>query len=257
MIINIKTNEEIEAMKEAGAIAATALQLAGQAIRPGVTTAELDSIIRRYIVKHDAKPSFLGYGGFPASACISVDQELIHGIPSSSRKLEEGSIVSIDVGAYFRGWHGDCANTFPVGTVSPEAQRLIEVTRQSFFEGIQFAKKGFRLGDIGSAIQRYVESNGYSIVRKYVGHGVGRALHEEPNVPNYGTAGRGVRLEPGMTIAIEPMVNEGVDDVYTLQDKWTVVTRDGKLSAHYENTIAITGGEPIILTKAYSEVSEQ
>ncbi len=234
-------------MRQAGRIAATALKLAGQAVRVGITTKELDTIIRKYIRSQGAQPSFLGYGGFPASACISVDEEVIHGIPGP-RALQEGNIVSIDVGAYYKGYHGDCANTFPVGSVAPQAMKLIEVTRQSFYEGLRFARAGMRLGDLGAAIQQHAEAHGFSVVRVFVGHGVGRDLHEDPNVPNVGNPGKGLRLEPGMTIAIEPMINEGVFDVRVLSDEWTVVTTDGKRSAHYENTVLVTQEQPEILT---------
>jgi methionyl aminopeptidase len=205
--------------------------------------------VREFIKSCGAKPSFLGYAGFPGSACISVNEEVIHGIPGP-RVLREGDIVSIDVGAYFGGFHGDCAATFPCGQVSDEALRLIEVTRQSFWEGIKFARKGFRVSDISHAVQQYVESNGFSVVREYVGHGVGAKLHEPPNVPNFGPAGHGARLMPGMTLAVEPMVNAGEKDICVLKDGWTVVTRDGALSAHYENTILVTEGEAEVLTVA-------
>lgn len=248
-MITIKTPDQIEKMSVAGRITGEALALAGEMIRPGITTRQIDEHIRRHIEKHGARPSFLGYGGFPASACISVNNEVIHGIPGG-RVLEEGDIVKVDVGAYYGGYHGDSANTFPVGRVSPEAQRLIDVTRESFYRGIEAAsKEGARLGDIGFAIQSYVEENGFSVVRKYVGHGVGHDLHEDPNVPNFGRAGRGVRLCRGMVIAIEPMVNAGSYEVAERPDKWTVVTRDGSLSAHYEHTVAITSDGVKLLTK--------
>jgi methionyl aminopeptidase len=200
-------------------------------------------------VSQGAKPSFLNYHGFPASTCLSVNNTVIHGIPGSY-KLQEGGIESVDVGAYYKGFHGDCAATYPCGTISAEAQKLIDVTKQSFYEGIRFAKRGYRVSDISHAVQQYVESNGFSVVRSFVGHGVGAQLHEEPEVPNYGNPGRGPRLVPGMTLAIEPMVNAGVYDVRVLKDGWTTVTADGKLSAHYENTVLITDGEPEILTVA-------
>ncbi len=253
-MIKLKSPNEIELMREPCVIAATALSLAGAMVKPGVTTGEIDDAIKAFIIKRGAKPSFLGYGGFPGSACISINEEVIHGIPSKSRKILEGDIVSIDVGAYKNGFHGDCANTFPCGTISKEAQHLIDVTRQSFYEGIKYAREGQRLSDISAAIQTYVENNGFSVVRKFVGHGIGTSLHESPEVPNFGLPGRSVRLKCGMTLAIEPMVNEGVYDVKVLSDNWTVVPTDGKLSAHYENTIVITEGEPEILTKAQSEV---
>ncbi len=237
-------------MKQAGKITAEALLVAREMIAPGVCTKDIDQRIRKFIESSGAVPSFLGYGGFPGSACISVNDEVIHGIPSKTRILEEGDIVKIDVGARFRGYNGDSARTFPVGKVSDEALRLISVTEKSFYEAMKVAKAGCRIGDIGHAVESFVISNGFSIVRDYVGHGVGAALHEEPEIPNFGTAGRGPRLYADMTVAIEPMVNAGQANVRTLSDGWTVVTADGKLSAHYENTIAITGGDPIILTKA-------
>ena len=235
-------------MKEAGRITGEALVLAGEAIKPGMTTKQLDTIIRRHIESCGAKPSFLGYGGFPGSACISINDQVIHGIPGS-RVIEEGDIVKVDVGAFYKGFHGDSANTFPVGRVSDEAMKLIEVTKESFWRGIAEAKPGNRIGDIGNAIQSYVEANGFSVVRRYVGHGVGEELHESPDVPNFGTKGRGVRLCAGMTIAVEPMVNIGGPDVSELRDKWTVVTADHTLSAHYEHSIAITDEGVIVLTK--------
>ena len=234
-------------MRKACKITAAARALAGEMVKPGITTGAIDKAVHDFIVAQGAKPSFLGYRGFPASTCISVNNTVIHGIPGGY-KLKEGDIVSIDVGAYYQGFHGDCAATFPCGTISAEAQRLIDVTKQSFFEGIAFARRGYRVSDISHAIGAHVESNGFSVVRSFVGHGVGAQLHEEPEVPNYGNPGRGPRLVPGMTLAIEPMVNEGVYDVRVLKDGWTVVTTDGKLSAHYENTVLITDGEPEILT---------
>ena len=235
-------------MREAGRITGEALALAGESIKPGMTTKQLDTIIRRHIEKCGAKPSFLGYGGFPGSACISINNEVIHGIPSA-RVIEEGDIVKVDVGAFYKGFHGDSANTFAVGQVSDEAMKLIEVTKESFWRGIAEAKPGNRVGDIGYAVQSYVEENGFSVVRRYVGHGVGAELHESPDVPNFGTKGRGVRLCSGMVIAVEPMVNIGAPDVIEKSDKWTVVTADGSLSAHYEHTIAITDDGVIVLTK--------
>lgn len=234
-------------MRQACKITAAARALAGEMVRPGVTTKQIDKAVHDFIVKQGAKPSFLHYGGFPASACISVNSTVIHGIPDG-RVLQEGDIVSVDVGAYFRGFHGDCAATYPCGKISPEAQKLIDVTRQSFFEGLKFAKQGNRISDISHAVQTYVESNGYSVVRDFVGHGVGAQLHEEPEVRNFGAPGHGPRMLRGMTLAIEPMVNEGTYEVRVLKDKWTTVTADGKLSAHYENTVLITDGEPEILT---------
>ena len=216
-------------------------------VRPGVTTLEIDTAVRNFIESQGATPSFLGYGGFPGSACISVNDEVIHGIPSN-QVLKDGDIVSVDVGAYIGGFHGDCAATFACGTISPEAQDLIDVTRESFFQGIRYAKEGHRLFDISAAIQTYVESHGYSIVREYVGHGVGAQMHESPEIPNYGHPGRGPRLLRGMTLAIEPMVNAGSAAIKLMPDGWTVRTLDGKWAAHYENTVLITDGEPEILT---------
>lgn len=236
-------------MKQAGRITGEALALAGESIKPGMTTLQLDSIIRHHIEKSGAKPSFLGYGGFPGSACISINNEVIHGIPSSTKVIEEGDIVKVDVGAFYKGFHGDSANTFAVGKVSDEAMKLIEVTKESFWRGIKEAKPGNRVGDIGYAIQSYVEENGFSVVRKYIGHGVGAELHESPDVPNFGTAGRGVRLCAGMTLAVEPMVNVGRPEVAETKDKWTVITADGSLSAHYEHSIAITDDGVIVLTQ--------
>jgi len=246
-MITLKSSHEIELMRRAGKITAAARALAGEMVKPGVTTQEIDSEVERFIRKEGAVPSFLHYQGYPASACISVNDEIIHGIPGK-RVLAEGDIVSVDVGAYIGGFHGDCAATFACGTISSEAQDLIDVTRQSFFEGIRYAREGHRLFDISAAIQAYVESRGYSIVREYVGHGVGAQMHEAPEIPNYGHSGRGVRLLRGMTLAIEPMVNAGSADIYQMSDGWTVRTADGKNAAHYENTILITDGEPEILT---------
>jgi methionyl aminopeptidase len=244
----IKTSEEIALMKIAGRITAEALCVAEEAIRPGISTKEIDIKIRRYIEKCGATPGFLGYGGFPGSACISLNREVIHGIPSAKVILREGDIVKVDVGARYRGYNGDSARTFPVGKVSEEAERLISVTKESFYRAMPFAKTGYRIGDIGAAIEDYVISNGFSVVKDYTGHGIGRDLHEDPSIPNYRQILRGPRLYPGMTLAIEPMVNVGVDAVKTLSDKWTVVTADGKLSAHYENTILITEEDPLVLT---------
>ena len=246
-MIAIKNERELVAMRKACKITAAARALAGAMVRPGVSTKQIDKAVHDFIVSQGAKPSFLGYHGFPGSTCISVNDVVIHGIPGGY-VLKDGDIVSVDVGAYYQGFHGDCAATFPCGTISAEAQRLIDVTKQSFFEGIRFATRGHRVSDISHAIQTYVESNGFSVVRSFVGHGVGAQLHEEPEVPNFGSAGRGPRLIPGMTLAIEPMVNAGVYDVRVLRDGWTTVTADGKLSAHYENTVLITDGEPEILT---------
>ena len=246
-MIAIKNERELECMRQACKITAAARALAGEMVRPGVSTKAIDKAVYDYIVSQGAKPSFLNYNGFPASACISVNATVIHGIPGGYI-LKEGDIVSVDVGAFYKGFHGDCAATYACGAICTEAQRLIDVTKQSFFEGMKFATRGNRVQDISHAIQTYVESNGFSIVRSFVGHGIGRKLHEEPEVPNFGNPGRGPRLLPGMTLAIEPMVNEGVYDVKVLRDGWTTVTADGKLSAHYENTVLITDGEPEILT---------
>ena len=246
-MIIIKNGQDIEAMRQACKITAAARALAGEMVRPGVTTRQIDQAVHDFIVVQGAKPSFLGYHGFPASTCISVNSTVVHGIPTDY-VLRDGDIVTVDVGAYYKGFHGDCAATYPCGTVSAEAEKLIEVTKQSFFEGIRFATKGHRVSDISHAIQTYVESNGFSVVRSFVGHGVGAQLHEDPEVPNFGAPGRGPRLLPGMTLAIEPMVNVGTFDVRVLKDGWTTVTADGKLSAQYENTVLITDGEPEILT---------
>ncbi len=248
-MIAIKNGQELANMRQACKITAAARALAGEMVRPGVTTREIDKAVYDFIVSQGAKPSFLKYNGFPASTCISVNSTVIHGIPGSY-VLQDGDIVSVDVGAYYKGFHGDCAATYPCGTVSAEAQRLIDVTKGSFFEGIRFARKGYRVSDISHAVQKHVESNGFSVVRSFVGHGVGAQLHEEPEVPNFGAPGRGPRLLPGMTLAIEPMVNAGDYEVKVLKDRWTTVTADGKLSAHYENTVLITDGEPEILTVA-------
>lgn len=237
-------------MKRAGRITGEALSLAGEAVREGISTKELDTIIRHYIEKCGAKPSFLGYGGFPGSACISINSEVIHGIPSDTRILKEGDIVKIDVGAFIDGYHGDSARTFPVGNVSDEAKNLIAAAKRSFELGVEAAGcEGSRLGDVGYAIESHVKGQGFSVVRKYVGHGVGRDLHEDPNVPNFGTPGRGARLSRGMVIAIEPMINAGVSGVIEKADRWTVVTADGRLSAHYEHTVALTDDGPLLLTK--------
>jgi len=248
-MIAIKNERELVLMRKACKITAAARALAGEMVRPGMTTKQIDKAVHDFIVAQGAKPSFLNYHGYPASACISVNNTVIHGIPGNY-VLKNGDIVSVDVGAFYEGFHGDCAATFPCGTISTEAQKLIDVTKQSFFEGIRFATRGHRVSDISHAIQTYVESNGYSVVRTFVGHGVGAQLHEEPEVPNFGPAGRGPRLIPGMTLAIEPMVNAGAFDVKVLKDGWTTVTADGELSAHYENTVLITDGEPEILTVA-------
>ena len=248
-MIVIKTPEHIQLMRIAGRITGEALMLGGEMVREGVSTKQIDERIRHHIEKCGAKPSFLGYGGFPASACISVNDQVIHGIPSANVILKEGDIVKIDVGAFIGGYHGDSANTFAVGKISDVAHKLIEVTKRSFELGVAAITENGRLGDIGAAIDGYVVANGFSTVKKYVGHGVGRDLHEDPNVPNFGTAGRGARLCRGMVIAIEPMVNVGSPEVKELSDGWTVKTRDGSLSAHYEHTVAITENGPELLTK--------
>ncbi len=247
-MIVLKTAKEIQTMRDACRISAAALRVAKEALKPGVTTAHVDNEVRKFILSQGATPSFLNYGGFPKSACISINDQVIHGIPDDQTVVREGDIVSVDVGAYYKGFHGDNAATFPVGAVSPAAQKLMDVTRECLRRGIAAAVKGNRLGDIGFAVQSYAEANGFSVVRDFVGHGVGHELHEAPEVPNYGKAGHGVRLVPGMTIAIEPMINEGVFEVEVLDNDWTVVTADGKLSAHFENTIAITDDGPVILT---------
>ena len=246
-MIAIKNERELALMRKACKITAAARALAGEMVRPGVSTKQIDKAVHDFIVSQGAQPSFLGYHGFPGSICASVNNTVIHGIPGGYT-LKEGDIVSIDVGAYSQGFHGDCAATYACGAISAEAQKLIDVTKQSFFEGIRFATRGHRVSDISHAIQTYVESNGFSVVRSFVGHGVGAQLHEEPEMPNFGKPGRGPRLVPGMTIAVEPMVNAGVYDVRVLKDGWTTVTADGKLSAQYENTVLITDGEPEILT---------
>ena len=248
-MIKLKNKEQLAIMKEPCVITGETLYAAGEKIREGISTKELDTFIRDFIERHGARPTFLGYGGFPGSACISVNEQVIHGIPSDKVILKDGDIVKIDVGAYYKGFTGDSACTFPVGNVSEEAKKLIEVTRESFYRGIANAVPGKRIGDIGFGIEQHVTENGFSVVRSYVGHGVGHELHEDPEVPNYGNPGRGVRLCAGMTIAVEPMVNVGTHRVRVLDDKWTVVTEDGKLSAHYEHTVAITDDGPLLLTK--------
>lgn len=247
-MIAVKNSRELSVMREACIVSARALKLAGEAVEPGVTTGEIDHLIRKYIESQGAKPSFLGYGGFPASACISVNNTVIHGIPGKY-VIKAGDIVSVDVGAYLNGYHGDNAETFAAGEISPQARALLDATRESMYEGIRAARAGNRIGDIGAAVQRYVEVRGYSVVRQFVGHGVGTNLHEDPSVPNFGTPGRGPRLVPGMTLAIEPMINAGGPDVEIQSDGWTTVTKDGSLSAHFERTIAITTDGPVILTE--------
>ena len=247
-MIVLKTTRELSLMKEACRISAGALRVAGEAVRPGISTWELDRIAYEYIKRQGAEPNFLHLYGFPATACISVNDEIIHGIPSKQRILHEGDIVSIDLGAKIHGYNGDNAATFACGKISDEAQRLMDTTRESLYEAIKMAVPGGKIGDIGSTVQRYCEERGYGVVREYTGHGVGKELHEDPSVPNYGTAGRGVRLVPGMTIAIEPMINQGTAAIKQLSDGWTVKTKDGRLSAHFEHTVAITKQGPVILT---------
>ena len=248
-MIVLKTSRELALMREACRISAGALQVAGEAVRPGISTWEIDKIAYDYIKSQGAEPNFLNLYGFPATACISINDEVIHGIPSKKRILQSGDIVSIDLGAKIGGYNGDNAATFACGEISEEAKRLIETTRESLYEAIKMAVPGGKIGDIASAVQTYCESRGYSEVREYTGHGVGKELHEDPSVPNYGTAGRGVRLLPGMTIAIEPMINQGTAKIKVLPDGWTVKTQDSKLSAHFEHTVAITKDGPVILTR--------
>ena len=246
-MITLKSAHEIEAMRLAGKITAAARALAREMVKPGVKTQQIDKAVFHFIREQGAIPSFLHYNGYPASVCISVNDEIIHGIPGK-RVLREGDIVSVDVGAYIGGYHGDCAGTYPCGQVSDEALRLIRVTQDSFFEGLKFAREGYRLSDISHAVQTFVEANGYSVVREYVGHGIGRNMHEAPEVPNYGKPGHGPRLLRGMTLAVEPMVNAGTAAIKQMPDGWTVKTADGKYAAHYENTILITAGDPELLT---------
>lgn len=248
-MVVLKSSRELELMKEACKISAEALMVAGEAVKPGVSTWEIDKVAYDFIKKHGAEPNFLGLYGFPATACISINNEVIHGIPSKKRIVKEGDIVSIDLGAKINGYNGDNAATFAAGTCSPEAQRLMDTTREALYKGIEQAVPGNRIGDIGHAVQAYCEERGYGVVRDFVGHGVGKELHEDPSVPNFGHEGRGIRLLPGMTLAIEPMINQGTYKVKQLSDGWTVITEDGKLSAHFENTIAITNNGPVILTK--------
>lgn len=246
-MITLKSAHEIELMRRAGKITAAARVVARDMVKPGVTTQQIDKAVFHFIREQGAIPSFLHYNGYPASVCISVNDEIIHGIPGK-RVLREGDIVSVDVGAYIGGYHGDCAGTYPCGQVSDEALRLIRVTQDSFFEGLKFAREGYRLSDISHAVQTFVEANGYSVVREYVGHGIGRNMHEAPEVPNYGKPGHGPRLLRGMTLAVEPMVNAGTAAIKQMSDGWTVKTADGKYAAHYENTILITAGDPELLT---------
>ena len=248
-MISVKSTADLAKMRVAGKIAGGALQLAGKSIKPGMTTLQLDKIIHDYIVGHGAKPSFLNYGGFPASSCISINDEIIHGIPDNKKIIRDGDIVSVDVGACINGFHGDTCATFPVGKISDEAKKLLEVTEASLYEAINIAKAGIRLGDLCHTVQEYCESRGYAIVKRYCGHGVGRQLHEDPDVPNYGTPGHGSRLVAGMTIAVEPMVNAEGEGVKVLDNGWTVLTTSGSLSAHFEHTIAITSDGAVILTQ--------
>ena len=247
-MITIKSAKQVEKMRASAKVTKGALELLEKHIKPGVTTAQLDKIAYDFIISQGAKPNFLNYNGFPGTICASINDEVVHGIPSKRAILKEGDIISIDMGAILDGWHSDAARTFGVGKISDEAQNLIDVTRQSFFEGIKYAKKGNRLGDISHAIGEYVEKNGFSVVREFQGHGIGREMHEDPGIPNYGKAGRGPRLEPGMTLAIEPMVIAGKPNILELDDGWGIITEDGTRAAHYENTILITEKEPKILT---------
>ena len=248
MAVTIKSAHEIELMREAGKILAEVHEQLGEIIAPGISTLDIDRKGEELIRQHKCIPSFLNYEGYPASICVSVNDEVVHGIPNKKHRLFEGDIVSLDAGVIFQGYHSDAARTYGVGTISENADRLIQVTRESFFKGIEYAKPGYHLFDISKAIQDYVEANGFSVVRDLVGHGLGKKLHEDPQVPNFKQMGRGIKLRPGMTLAIEPMVNEGTWEVWILEDDWTVVTRDGKKSAHYENTVLITDGEPELLS---------
>jgi len=250
-MIKIKSGSDIEKMRIAGKIAGSALKIAGEAIKPGMSTLQIDKIIYDYICSNGATPSFLNYGGFPASACISINDEVIHGIPNSSKIIQEGDIVSIDVGAYKDGFHGDTCKTFSVGEISDEAKKLLEVTEKSLYEAIKVANVGVRLGDVSHAVEKYCTSRGYSVVKQYCGHGIGKELHEDPEVPNYGRAGHGPRLVAGMTIAIEPMINVKGEQVKVLNDGWTVLTESGSLSAHFEHTVAITSNGAVILTNPW------
>jgi methionyl aminopeptidase len=246
-MIILKSEQEIEYMRESGKILAYVHEVLRDAVKPGITTQELDELAEKEIKRHGAEAAFKGYNGFPASICASINEEVVHGIPGL-KTVKDGDIISIDIGTIYKGYYADAAKTHPVGNINKEIQRLIDVTRQSFYEGIQYCKKGYRLSDISHAIQQYVESNGFSVVRDLVGHGIGQNMHEDPQIPNYGRPGRGPRLEEGMVLAIEPMVNMGTYNVETLQDNWTVITLDNKPSAHYEHTVAITKDGPIILT---------
>lgn len=246
-MVTIKSKSEIEKMKVAGKVTYGALCAVRDAIRPGVTTLDLDRVAEKYIQSQGCGCSFKGYGGFPGTICASVNDEIIHGIPGP-RVLEEGDIISVDVGANYQGYHGDACRTFPVGKISEEAQRLIDVTRESFFQALAYAKEGYRISDLSCAVQEYVESMGYSVLRNYCGHGIGAQMHEDPEIPNYVGGSRGIRIRPGMCLAVEPMVCQGKKDYYVADNDWTVATRDGKLAAHYENSILVTNGEPFLLT---------
>lgn len=247
-MIIIKSQEEIELMRKAGSVTAQILDQLDRIIEPGITTMEIDEFVEETIRKQGMVPAFKGYNGFPASACVSVNQEVVHGIPSKNRKLREGDIVSVDTGTIYKRYYSDAARTYPVGAIDEMALKLIQTTKESFYAGLTFCRAGYRLSDVSNAIQKRVEEDGFSVVRDFVGHGIGRAMHEEPQIPNYGVPGRGPRLMPGMVLAIEPMVNEGTHRVQVLSDNWTVVTMDGLRSAHYENTVVITDGDPLLLT---------
>jgi methionyl aminopeptidase len=247
-MIIIKSDQEIDIMRESGKVTAHILKELENFIKPGISTLDIDQFVEKTILSNNMIPSFKGYNGFPASACVSINNEVVHGIPDAARFLKEGDIVSVDVGCTYKGYISDAARTYPVGAISPEAQNLIDATRDSFFEGLKFCRPGYRLSDISHAIQQKAESEGFSVIRDFVGHGVGRAMHEEPQIPNYGKPGRGPRLARGMVFAIEPMINQGTFEVDVLADNWTVVTLDGKLSAHYENTVVITDDEPELIT---------
>ena len=248
-MVSIKSSTDLAKMREAGQIAGRALKLAGESIKAGMTTKALDKIIHDFIVGCGAIPSFLNYGGFPGSARISINNEVIHGIPSHKKRIAEGDIVSVDVGAFYNGFHGDTCATFAVGKISEEAKELLKVTEESLYEGIRAAQVGARLGDVGHAVEEYCSSRGYGIVRNYCGHGIGRDLHESPEVPNYGKEGHGQRLVAGMTFCIEPMINQKGDGIKVLRDGWTVITESGSLSAHFEHAIAVTPSGPVILTQ--------
>ncbi|MCI6820961.1 MAG: type I methionyl aminopeptidase [Clostridiales bacterium] len=250
-MIIIKSEEEIELMRISGKVTAFILKELESFIRPGISTADIDKFVESTITSNGMIPTFKGYGGFPASACVSINEEVVHGIPDKKRILKEGDIVSVDVGSTYKGYVSDAARTYPVGTVSDTAKKLMDTTRESFFAGLEYCKVGNRLSDISHAIQVRAESDGFSVIRDFVGHGVGQNMHEDPQIPNYGKPGRGPRLAKGMVFAIEPMICEGTYDVETLSNDWTVVTLDGKLSAHYENTVVITDGEPQLLTLDY------